>query len=361
MTAKAHTKAHNRPFYAHLSHLSRLLPLLALSLTLWGLLAPHQAQAQEVLNIYSGRHYPADKILYQRFEAQTGIKVRILEGKTSVLLERLKLERENSPADLFITVDAGNLWRAAEADLLQPVSSAVLQSRIPAQYRNDENLWFGFATRNRIAFYNPARVGVPPTSWQELTDSRFKNKICVRSSSNIYNLSLLASFIELWGEAEATKWAQAIRDNMARDPSGGDTDQIRAVAAGVCDLSIGNHYYYARLLASDKPEDKAVTDKVKPLWLGENDTGVHANISGAGVLRSAKNKQAAIRYLEFLASAESQEVFGQANNEYPVVLGVAVAPVLEQLGQHKTSAINVSVYGKNQPTAQRIYDSVGWR
>ena len=334
--------------------------LLALPLTLWGLLAPHQVRAQEVLNIYSGRHYPADKILYERFEAQTGIKIRTLEGKTSVLLERLKLERENSPADLFITVDAGNLWRAAEADLFQPVSSSVLTSRIPEKYRNPEGLWFGFATRNRIVFYNPARVRVPPTSWQDLADSRFKGKICVRSSSNIYNLSLLASFVELWGEAKATEWAQAIRDNMARDPSGGDTDQIRAVAAGVCDLSIGNHYYYARLLASDKPEDKAVTEVVKPLWLGESDMGVHANISGAGVLRSAKNKRAAIRYLEFLATEDSQLVFSEANNEYPVVLGVAVAPVLERLGVHKTSEINVSVYGENQPIAQRLYDSVGW-
>ena len=263
----------------------RLLAL-ALTFTLWGALfaeqGTKQAKAQEVLKIYTGRHYPADKLLYEKFEAQTGIQIQELEGKTSVLLERLKLEGDNSPADLFITVDAGNLWRAAEAGLLQPVSSQTLTKRIPAKYRNEENLWFGFATRNRIAFYNPATLTDPPTSWHDLSDARFAGKICVRSSSNIYNLSLLASFIELWGEAQATDWAAAVRNNMARDPQGGDTDQIRAVAAGVCDIAIANHYYYARLLASAKPEDQAVTAKAQPLWLGEADTGVHANISGSG-------------------------------------------------------------------------------
>ena len=324
-------------------------------------LAAAPAGANErVVHLYTGRHYPADRELYDLFQAKTGIRVRALEGKTGALLEKLRLEGEDSPADVFMTVDAGNLWRAEQAGLFQPLRSPVLESRIPAAYRSPDDLWFGFATRNRIAYYAPARVSEPPASWEDLADPRFRGRICVRSSSNIYNLSLLSSFIASEGAAAAEAWARAVRANMARKPAGGDTDQIRAVAAGVCDLAIGNHYYYARLLASGKEGDRAVTDAVKPLWLGEDGAGVHANISGAGLLRSAKNTEEARAFLEFLASDEAQAVFAAANNEYPVAEGVALSDALRSLGRHRTAPAAVAVYGRNQEQAQRIYDRVGW-
>ena len=318
------------------------------------------ARAQ-TLNIYTGRHYPADQMLYDLFQSQTGITVNALEGKTGALLERLRLEGDESPADLFITVDAGNLWRARNLDLLAPVVSDVLVARIPPHLRSPENLWFGFATRSRIAFYNPRVLAAPPRRWSDLALPEYREQICARSSSNIYNLSLLASFIERDGEDAAARWAQGVVANFARPPAGGDTDQLRAAAEGICGVAIANHYYYARLLASESAADNDVAAALVPLWLGEEGDGVHANISGGALLRSAKNREEAVAFLEFLASDRAQEIFAEANNEYPVVAGVALSPVLDVLGLHRTEEVNVSVYGRNQALAQRIYDRAGWQ
>ncbi|MGR4001049.1 MAG: extracellular solute-binding protein, partial [Alphaproteobacteria bacterium] len=312
------------------------------------------------LNIYTGRHYPADQNLYNLFQNKTNIHINVLEGQTNALLERLQIEGSQSPADIFITTDAGNLWRAEQLNLLQPVNSHILASKIPPNLQSPNKLWFGFATRYRIAFYNPQQLKNPPSSWDDLANPQYQNQICVRSSSNIYNLSLLASFIHRNGENAAAKWANNVAKNFARKPQGGDTDQLRAAAQGICNIAIANHYYFARLLASDKDADRNVASQLIPLWLGENTSGVHANISGAALLKSAKNKQEAIAFLEFLASNDAQEIFANANYEYPVVKDTPLSPTLKSLGQHHAEKLNVSILGRNQANAQTIYDRARW-
>lgn len=317
------------------------------------------ATADEV-NLYSSRHYDTDEALYENFTKQTGIKVNRIEGNADAMIERITSEGQASPADLLITVDAGRIWRAEQAGILAPVESAVLNERVPAHLRHPDGLWFGFSTRARVIYIDPARVAEPPKSYAELADPKYKGQICIRSSSNIYNLSLLSSIIAHEGAEAAEAWAAGVVANMARDPQGGDTDQIRAVAAGECAMAVGNTYYYVRLMRSEKPEDKAVVEKVKLVW-PEGGHGVHANISGAGLVKTAPNKKAAVMFLEYLASDEAQGYFANGNNEYPVVANVLENPALESLGTPTFDTVNVKVYGENQPEAQKIFDRVGWK
>jgi iron(III) transport system substrate-binding protein len=325
---------------------------------------PAAASAQEkVVNLYSSRHYQTDEALYSAFTRKTGIKVNRIEAGEDALVERIRNEGERSPADVLITVDAGRLWRAEQLGLFQPVKSPVLESRIPASFREPNGQWFGFSMRARVIAYNKAKVKPAEVqSYESLADARWKDRICVRSSTNIYNLSLMGALIDRLGEAKAQEWARAVTANMARAPKGGDTDQLKAVAAGECDVAISNHYYYARLARSGKPDERVVAEKLGVVFPTLAGSGSHVNVSGAGVLKHAPHREAAVAFLEYLASDEAQRYFADGNNEWPVVASVRVTnPVLSSLGEFSYDPINVSVLGRNQPLAQKIFDRAGWK
>ncbi len=316
----------------------------------------------KVLNVYSARHYASDNQIYQNFTKKTGIKVNIVEGNAEALLERIKSEGANSPADVFITVDAGNLWRAQQQGIFQPVSSGALNQAIPANLRDPNGNWYGLSRRARVIVYNRGKVNPAQLStYEDLANSKWRKKVLVRSSTNIYNQSLVASMIEEKGAGATEQWAKGLVANFGRPPEGNDTAQIQAVAAGVGDLAIVNSYYLARLAASSKPEDKAVASKVGLFFPNQRTSGTHINISGAGVARNAPNKAGAIKFLEYLASPEAQKIFAQSNFEYPVVSGVGVAPVLNQFGTFKSDPMNVSAYGRFNGDAIKVMDRAGWK
>lgn len=320
------------------------------------------ARAEEVLNLYTSRHYQTDEALYTGFTEATGIKINRIEGKGDALIERIKSEGANSPADILITVDAGRLWRAEQAGLFQPVASKVLEDRIPASLRHPEGRWFGFSERARLIIYNKDLVEPGAIqSYEDLADPKWRGLVCIRSSSNIYNLSLMGSMIAARGEAGAETWAKGVVANFARPPQGGDTDQIRAVAAGECGIGVANSYYYARLATSGKEKDRATAQAVGVIFPNQNNRGTHVNISGAGVLKHAGHAEAAIRFLEYLSSEAAQRIYADGNNEYPVVAGLAPNPTLSALGGFKRDILNVARLGKNQPLAQMIFDRVGWQ
>ncbi len=323
---------------------------------------PQADNGGKIVRVYSARHYDTDRALYEDFTKQTGIEVKLLESKDNELLERIKNEANNPQADVLITVDAGRLWRAEQANLLQPISSETLDEKVPENLRHPDGLWFGLTKRARIMVYNKAKVKPEDLStYEALTEPAWNGRVCVRSSNNIYNQSLLGSFIESKGEAETEQWAKGLVANLARPPKGGDVDQIKAVAAGQCDVAIVNHYYVARLAQSKNPQNKAVTEKVGVFFPNQDDRGTHVNISGAGVVTNAPNKEHAIAFMEYLASPEAQKVFAEANNEYPAVIGVDVSPALKAYGDFKTDTINVSAYGRNNPEATKIADRAGWQ
>ena len=346
----------------------RLLPTaaalaMAASAASMPLAAMAQGSQEKVLNLYTARHYQTDEALYSNFTKQTGIKINRIEGQEDPLLERIKSEGANSPADVFITVDIGRLWRAQQAGVFAPVKSKVLESRIPANFRDPNGEWFGFSARARVIAYNKDTVKPGDIkTYEDLADPKWKGKLCTRSSGHVYNLSLISSLIAHDGEAKTERWAQGVVANLARTPKGGDTDQLKAVAAGECDLAISNTYYIARLLKSTKPEDKAVADKLGVVWPNQDSQGVHMNISGGGMLKHAPNKESAVKFLEYLASDEAQAYFANGNNEWPVVPSVKVAnPALEALGSFKADRINVAELGKYQPVAQKLADKAGFK
>ncbi len=321
-----------------------------------------QAGGGGEVNVYSARHYDTDQTLYTNFTQQTGIKVNLIEGKDDELLERIKSEGRNSPADVLLTVDAGRLWRAQQEGLLQPVSSTVLTQAIPANLREPEGHWFGLTKRARVIAYNKDKVKPTDLStYEALAEPQWQGRVCIRSSSNIYNQSLLGSMIESEGAAKTEQWAKGLVSNLAREPEGGDIDQLKAIAAGQCDVAISNHYYVARLATSQDPQDQAVVAKVGVFFPNQKDRGTHVNISGAGVVNTAPHKENAIAFIEYLASPAAQKVFAESNNEYPVVEGVEVASILNSYGEFKADEINVSAYGRNSPEAVKIADRVGWK
>jgi iron(III) transport system substrate-binding protein len=328
---------------------------LAIALTASG------AAAQEV-NLYSSRHYDTDVALYDAFTEQTGIAVNLIEGDADQLIERIKAEGRNSPADVLITVDAGRLWRADEAGLLQPVSSPVLEEAIPAELRHPEGKWFGLSQRLRGIVYARGRVDPSEiTSYEDLADPKWQGRICIRSSTNVYNQSLVASMIEANGVEATEAWAQGLVDNLARPPQGGDTDQIKAVAAGECDIAVVNHYYLVRLIEGETAEDREVADQVGIVFPNQEGRGAHANVSGAGVVATAPNKDSAVKFLEYLTTPEAQAYFAQGNYEFPVVDGVKLVPVLEQWREVKIDDVNAAKLGENNPEAVKLMDRVGWR
>ena len=332
-----------------------LLPALALSCS---------ALAQDVvLNLYSSRHYQTDEALYTGFTKLTGIKVNRIEAGEDALIERIRNEGARSPADVLVTVDAGRLWRAEQLGLFQPVRSALLDARIPASFREPGGLWYGFSLRARVIAYNKARVKAGELgTYEDLADAKWKGRVCMRSSSSVYNLSLMGALIDHLGEDKAEAWAKSVHANLAREPKGGDTDQLKSVAAGECDVTISNQYYYARLMRSQKSDERAVAEKLGIVFPNQSSWGTHVNVSGAGVMTNAPHRDAAIKFLEYLASDEAQRYFADGNNEWPVVGGVQVAnPVLSTFGAFKYDPINVAVLGRNQPGAQKLYDRVAWK
>lgn len=325
--------------------------------------SPLAGAQDKVLNLYSSRHYETDEALYSRFTAQTGIKINRIEGGEDPLIERLRNEGDRSPADVLITVDAGRLWRAEQLGLFQPVKSKILESRIPSTYRHPDGLWFGFSSRARIIAYSKERVKPGDiASYEDLANPKWKGKICTRSAGHVYNLSLISSLVSHLGEAKTEEWSKAVASNLARTPKGGDTDQLKSVAAGECDIALSNTYYYVRLLRSQKPDEREVADKVAVIFPNQGNRGTHVNVSGAGVLKHAPNREAAVRFLEYLAGDEAQNYFANGNNEWPVVPSVRPDnPALASLGKFKTDTLNVGAIGKNQPTAQKIADRSGFK
>lgn len=320
------------------------------------------AAPDAVVNVYSARHYDVDDELFDSFTAQTGIDVNVVEGKSDELIERIKTEGDASPADVFITVDAGRLWRAEQAGIFQPVSSTVLDEKVPASLRHPEGLWYGLTKRARVLVYNIDAIDPAELStYEALAEPDWNGRVCVRSSGNIYNQSLLGSLIETIGLEATETWAEGLVNNFARDPDGGDVNQIKAVAAGQCDVAIANHYYWARLAKSDEPESQDVVAKTAVFFPNQDDRGTHVNISGVGVVAGAAHRDSAIAFLEFLVSPEAQAVFANSNNEYPVVDGVTVDPIVAELGQFKVDEVNVSAYGRNNPEVVRLVDRVGWQ
>jgi iron(III) transport system substrate-binding protein len=320
------------------------------------------AQAN-ILNLYSSRHYQTDEALYENFTKTAGVKVNRIEASEDPLIERIRNEGASSPADVLVTVDAGRLWRAEQLGLFQPIDSKVLNSRLPAHMRAANNQWFGFSTRARVIVYNKAMVNAADVqNYEDLANPRLKGKVCTRSGSHVYNLSLMSALIEHWGEAKAEEWARGVVANFARAPKGGDTDQITAVASGECGVAIANTYYYVRLAASDKPENRKLMESVALVFPNQKSFGTHLNVSGAGVLKNAPHRDAAIRYLEYLASDTAQSYFASGNNEWPSVAGAPLSNRnLEALGKFKTDTLNIGTLGKHQPTAQKIFDRVGYK
>ena len=327
------------------------------------LLAQPVLAEEQVLNLYSSRHYQTDEALYANFTKLTGIKINRIEGGEDPLIERIRNEGERSPADVLVTVDAGRLWRAEQFGLFQPVKSATLDARIPANLREPNGLWYGFSTRARVIAYNKAKVKPGEIkTYEELADAKWQGRVCMRSSTNVYNLSLLGAIIDHLGEAKAEAWAKGVRANLAVDPKGGDTDQLKALAAGQCDVTVSNQYYYARLLRSAKPEERKIGEQIAIVFPNQATWGTHVNISGAGVLKNAPHRDAAVKFLEYLASDDAQRYFADGNNEWPAVKGVKVDnPVLKALGEFKRDTINVAVLGRNQPSSQKVYDRVAWK
>jgi iron(III) transport system substrate-binding protein len=321
------------------------------------------AAAQGVLNLYSSRHYQTDEALYSNFVKTTGIKLNRIEAGEDPLIERIRNEGAASPADVLVTVDAGRLWRAEQMGIFQPTSSKVLESRLPAHMRATGGNWFGFSTRARVIVYNKSMVNAADVqNYEDLANPKLKGKICIRSGGHVYNLSLMSALIEHWGEAKAEAWAKGLVANLARPPRGGDTDQIRGAATGECAVAVTNTYYYVRLMASSKPEDRRQMEQLALVFPNQKSFGTHLNVSGAGVLKSSPNREAAVRFLEYLASDGAQSYFAAGNNEWPVVQG---APLnnkeLASLGQFKQDTLNVAQLGRHQPLAQKIFDRAGLR
>ncbi|MBI90095.1 MAG: Fe(3+) ABC transporter substrate-binding protein [Candidatus Marinimicrobia bacterium] len=313
------------------------------------------------INVYTHRHYDSDKILFKRFTDITGIKVNVIKGSADQLIQRLKSEGKNSPADILLTVDAGRLVKAKELGLLQSVSSTKLLKNVPEIMRDNENQWFGLSVRARVIVYAKDKVKENELStYEDLADPKWKGRIVVRSSNNIYNQSLMASLIESNGSENALKWAKAIRNNMARKPRGNDRDQARAVASGVADLAIINTYYLGLLANSSDKNDRKVAKKLKVFFPNQNGRGTHINVSGGAVTASSKNKGEAIRFLEFLTENENQKIFSESNYEYPLDYWNTKAKVHKKWGKFKGDSIHLSILGNNNADAVKIFDLAGW-
>jgi len=313
------------------------------------------------LNLYSSRHYDTDERLYSDFEEATGITINRIEGKGDELIARMKAEGANSPADILLTVDTSRLERAKNAGVLQSIDSAVLETRVPGYLQDADNQWFGFSQRARVIFYDKAEVSDPPLTYADLADPKYKGLICIRSSSNAYNQTLLAAMITHSDIPTAAAWAQGVVDNMARQPQGGDTDQLRGIVSGECEISVANTYYFARSIRTNVKGLSAEREMIGWVFPSQNAQGAHMNLSGGGVAAHAPNRDNAILFLEYLASDQAQAYFSAGNDEYPAVPGVGLSPAVAALGPFKPDDIDLSAVAKNVPAAQKIFNQVGWK
>lgn len=320
-----------------------------------------QIYAAEV-NVYSARKEVLIKPLLDRFTDETGIDVNLVTGKADTLLKRLEVEGKNTPADILLTVDVARLVRAKEKGLFQVIESDALNKAIPEYYRDDDNQWFGLSLRSRVIVYSPERVKDGElSSYADLADPKWKNRICIRSSSNVYNQSLVAAMIAHDGVEKTELWAKGLVKNFARKPKGGDRDQIKAVAAGVCDVAVVNTYYLAGMLTSSQEREVAAAKKVKLFWPDQNGRGAHMNVSGAGVLKPAKHKKEAIQLLEFLVSDESQKWYAETNHEYAIKMNIDSSAILKSWGKYKADNLNLSLLGKYNSDAVLLMDRAGWK
>lgn len=317
-----------------------------------------------IVNIYSARKEALILPLLQRFEKETGIGFNLVTGKADGLLKRLEIEGSMTPADIFITVDAGRLQRAKDAGVLQAIDNPALEKIIPSHLRDEDKFWFGLSQRARTIVYAKDRVKPEEmSSYENLADPKWEKRICIRSSSNIYNQSLVASMIKANGEEATEAWAKQLVNNFAKKPAGGDTDQMKAVAAGVCDIAIVNTYYFGRIINSTKEKDQKMAGKLAVFWpnQSEKDRGVHVNVSGAGITKHAAHIKAANRLLEFLVTDESQRWYAEVNNEYPVVPDAPISETLKSFGDFKADTLNLTVLGKNNGKAVQLMDRAGWK
>lgn len=320
-----------------------------------------EKKSKEV-NVYTHRHYKADQELFAQFEKETGIAVNVVNAKADELMQKMSLEGAQSPADVLITVDAGRLVRAKNKGLLQSASSFFLNKTIPSHLKDADNHWFALTKRARVIVYNPEKVKEDELStYEALTDKKWKNKILIRSSDNIYNQSLLASIIANNGEKKASEWTKGIVANMARSPKGNDRDQVKAVVAGEGDIAIVNTYYIGKLLNSKNPDEVIAGKGIKVFFPNQNDRGTHINVSGAGVAKYAPNKENAIKFIEFLASKKSQELFAKANYEYPVNKEVVSSELLKSWGEFKEDTLSLTKLGENNKKAVIIFDESSWK
>jgi iron(III) transport system substrate-binding protein len=324
---------------------------------------PGLAQTR-VVNVYSARHYDSDNVIYQNFTKRTGIKVNVVSAEADALIERIRSEGANSPADIFITADAGRLWRAQQAGILLPVRSNILNQAVPSEFRDAGGHWYGLAKRARVIMYNKAKVKPAELStYADLANPKWKGRLLARTSTHVYNQSLTGAMISRMGRARAEAWAKGLAANFARPPEGNDTAQIKAVAAGVADLTFVNTYYLPRLANSSKPEDKEVAAKIGVFFPDQRPgmAGVHVNVSGGGVLKGAPNRQAAIQLLEHLVNRQSQDVFARSNFEYPILAGVAADPTLASYGNFRGDRLNAAEYASLNAEALKMMDRAGWK
>ncbi|MEJ8562160.1 extracellular solute-binding protein [Yoonia sp. GPGPB17] len=319
------------------------------------------AFAEGELNLYSSRHYDTDERLYSDFTEMTGITINRIEANADELIARMEAEGVNSPADILLTVDTSRLERAKAAGVLQSIESDVLEARIPENLQDADNEWFGFSQRARIIFYDKTDVANPPMDYVSLADPAYEGMVCHRSSTNVYSQTLVSAIIENFGTEAATEWAQGFVNNFARDPQGGDTDQLRGLVSGECDISISNTYYFARALRKDV--DGLPADAMANIgWIfpAQNAEGAHMNLSGGGVAANAPNRDNAIKFLEYLASDQAQDYFSAGNDEYPAVPGVGLAASVASMGLFRPDAVDLTAVAKNVPAAQEIFNQVGW-
>lgn len=320
------------------------------------------AMAEGEVNLYSSRHYDTDERLYSDFTDATGITINRIEGNADELIARMQAEGANSPADILLTVDTSRLERAKAAGVLQSIDSEILEARIPDSLQDDDNQWFGFSQRARIIFYDKNDVENPPLDYVSLADPQYKGLVCHRSSTNVYSQTLLSAVIENHGEEAAKAWAQGVVDNFARNPQGGDTDQLLGLVSGECDISISNTYYFSRALRIDV-EGLSETDRENIGWVfpAQNAEGAHMNLSGGGVAAHAPNRENAIKFLEYLSSDQAQQYFSAGNDEYPAVPGVGLSPSVAALGMFRPDDVDLSEVAQNLSAAQKIFNEVGWK
>lgn len=323
-------------------------------------LSPAIASADGELNLYSSRHYDTDERLYSEFEEQTGIKINRIEGKADNLIARIEAEGDNSPADVLLSVDTSRLERAKNMGILQSIESETLEDRIPDYLQDEDNQWFGFSQRSRILFYDKTDVSDPPMTYQDLADPKYKGQVCIRSSLNVYTQTITAALIEHLGYDATLDWAKAVVGNFARAPEGGDTDQLRGIVSGECDVAMANTYYFARAIRKDVSGLSDDMENIGWVFPNQDSFGAHMNLSGGGVVAHAPNKDNAIKFLEYLASDQAQEYFSAGNDEYPAVPGVGLSASVAELGLFKPDDLDATAIADNVPEAQKLLIEAGW-